>query len=169
MSPAVGRGLRGLSNAQRPLSPQRTGGTAAAAAGQNTGRDSFLNYFFGKDAASATAATTATAVSALHANPTSTGHVGTANYSNANNGLMPTVTSPGAASHLSMTSRHVSQHLEPSFADSIRRGDPRRPSSEIAEDEFEFSGGGAGTGMEVGGLYVSSPVIFHTIHELPFL
>ena len=155
MSPAVGRGVRGLSNAQRPLSPQRTGGTAAAAAaaGHGTGRDSFLNYFFGKDAASATAATTATAASALHANPTSMGHVGTANYANANNGLLPTVTSPGAASHLSMTARHVSQNLEPSFADSIRRGDPRRPSSEVADEEFEVGGGG--TGMEVGGLFVS--------------
>ena len=147
-SPAVGRGIRGLSNAQRPLSPQRTGGTAAAAAaaaagGHGNNRDSFFNYFFGKDAAAvANAATAATAASTLHANP-GIHPAGTASYTN-------NVTSPGAASQLAMTARHVSQNLEPSFADSFRRGDPRRPSSEVAEEEFDVGGLDQG-----GGLFVS--------------
>jgi dynamin 1-like protein len=89
MSPAVGRMLNGsqntisghLNNRNRsPQPPQQ--------------RDSFLNYFFGKDGATA--------------------------YSNsAHTSQAPLDNRPG--------SRHVSQNIEPSFAQSIRRGDTRQP------------------------------------------
>lgn len=87
MSPAVGRLMNGshstlgaLNNRNR--SPPPVGGTGAA-------RDSFLNYFFGKDGQ---------APHAPHPSP---------NLDNR----------PG--------SRHVSQNAEPSFAQSIRRGDTK--------------------------------------------
>lgn len=97
MSPAVGRLLNGqgsisgqLNNRQRsPPAPQR---------------DSFLNYFFGKDGATA--------------------------YSNsAHTAQAPVDNRPG--------SRHVSQNIEPSFAQSIRRGDTRQPTHvlEMLPDE----------------------------------
>jgi dynamin 1-like protein len=97
MSPAVGRLLNGqgsisgqLNNRQRsPPAPQR---------------DSFLNYFFGKDGATA--------------------------YSNsAHTAQQPADNRPG--------SRHVSQNIEPSFAQSIRRGDTRQPTHvlEMLPDE----------------------------------
>ncbi|GAB7347986.1 hypothetical protein MBLNU459_g5486t1 [Dothideomycetes sp. NU459] len=49
MSPAVGRtGHLGMSNGARAASPQRFGGAGAGGAG-GSARDSFLNYFFGKE------------------------------------------------------------------------------------------------------------------------
>ncbi|KAH3941773.1 hypothetical protein HBI56_210580 [Parastagonospora nodorum] len=97
MSPAVGRLLNGqgsisgqLNNRQRsPPAPQR---------------DSFLNYFFGKDGATA--------------------------YANsANTAQQPGDNRPG--------SRHVSQNVEPSFAQSIRTREVRQPTHvlEMLPDE----------------------------------
>ena len=87
MSPAVGRLMNGSHsvssalNGNRARSPPPLGGSGSA-------RDSFLNYFFGKDG-------------------------------------------PSAAQQSSMDSRpgsrHVSQNIEPSIAQSFRRGDTRQP------------------------------------------
>ncbi|KAL5116264.1 Dynamin-related GTPase protein [Pleosporales sp. CAS-2024a] len=93
MSPAVGRLLNGqggisgqLNNRQRsPPAPQR---------------DSFLNYFFGKDGAMTPSSGT---------NPAHPGHPAQQAMDNR----------PG--------SRHVSQNFEPSITQSIRRGDTRQP------------------------------------------
>ncbi|KAH7372325.1 Dynamin central region-domain-containing protein [Pyrenochaeta sp. MPI-SDFR-AT-0127] len=95
MSPAVGRLMNGshstlgaLNNRNR--SPPPVGGTGTA-------RDSFLNYFFGKD--------------------------GQTSYA----------TSPGQPNLDNRPgSRHVSQHAEPSFAQSIRRGDTKPPAHVLA-------------------------------------
>lgn len=87
MSPAVGR----LLNGQNSISGQLNNRTRSPPAPQ---RDSFLNYFFGKDGANA--------------------------YANSAHTAQPQVDNrPG--------SRHVSQNIEPSFAQSIRRGDTRQP------------------------------------------
>ncbi|KAI9749482.1 MAG: hypothetical protein M4579_006853 [Chaenotheca gracillima] len=95
MSPAV-RGMEGnqgniasVMNGARSVSPPRFG---AGASGST--RDSFLNYFFGKE------------------------------------GGMPSAGGPGAGQGMSsatsgMTHRHVSQSNEPSFSQSIRRGENR--------------------------------------------
>jgi dynamin 1-like protein len=88
MSPAVGRLMNGSHNSvsgqlsSRTRSPPPMGGAGS-------GRDGFLNYFFGKDGGAA------------HANPASA-----------------LDNRPG--------SRHVSQNIEPSFAQSIRRGDTKQ-------------------------------------------
>jgi dynamin 1-like protein len=87
MSPAVGRLLNGQSGISGQLNSQRTRSPPPQP------RDSFLNYFFGKDGATA--------------------------YSNS------AQTSPVVDNRAS--SRHVSQNIEPSFAQSIRRGDTRQP------------------------------------------
>ena len=90
MSPAVGRqfdnshGTATTVNGTRSSSPPRFGGPAAG----GSGRDSFLNYFFGKEG-----------------------------------GLPPASAPPPGAT--SMGNRHVSTHAEPSFSQSIRRGDNR--------------------------------------------
>jgi dynamin 1-like protein len=87
MSPAVGR----LLNGQNSVSGQLNNRTRSP---PPPARDSFLNYFFGKDGATA--------------------------YSNSAHTAQPPVDNrPG--------SRHVSQNIEPSFAQSIRRGDTRQP------------------------------------------
>ncbi|KAL8742336.1 MAG: hypothetical protein Q9190_005159 [Brigantiaea leucoxantha] len=94
MSPAVGRIYEnGHHNIAANLngSPPRFNGVGAA----SSTRDSFLNYFFGKD------------------------------------GGLPSGTAAGAhavggtAAAAAMGSRHVSQSAEPSFSQSIRRGDHR--------------------------------------------
>jgi dynamin 1-like protein len=82
MSPAVANGANG-----RSASPTRFGAAAQSS------RESFLNYFFGKDGG-------LSAPSAQATNQTNT----------------------------SLTNRHVSQNIEPTFSQSIRRGD-NRPSS----------------------------------------
>jgi dynamin 1-like protein len=88
MSPAVGRLLNGQNGVSGQLNSQRTRSPPPQP------RDSFLNYFFGKDGATA--------------------------YSNSAHTTQPVVDNrPG--------SRHVSQNVEPSFAQSIRRGDTRQP------------------------------------------
>jgi dynamin 1-like protein len=97
MSPAVGR----LLNGQGSISGQLNNRQRSPPAQQ---RDSFLNYFFGKDGATA--------------------------YSNsAQTAQAPVDNRPG--------SRHVSQNIEPSFAQSIRRGDTRQPTHvlEMLPDE----------------------------------
>lgn len=76
MSPAIPNGLNGRSS-----SPQRFGTPAQAS------RDSFLNYFFGKDAG---------------------------------------LPAPTSTAYNNLSSRHVSQNIEPTFAGSIRQGDNRR-------------------------------------------
>jgi len=87
-SPAVHKGsISGASSGFRGTSPPRAPGQ-----GSGHARDSFLNYFFGKDGG-------------LPGGPP---------------GALPVQSSqqlPGQ--------RHVSQHSEPSFAASLRRGDPR--------------------------------------------
>lgn len=94
MSPAVGRhgenghAIAATMNGVRSTSPQRFAGTAPG-----TSRDSFLNYFFGKE-----------------------GGLPSSGTANAAGGL------PSASS---MGNRHVSSHIEPSFSQSIRRGDNR--------------------------------------------
>lgn len=94
MSPAIGRhgenghAIASTMNGGRSASPPRFAGAAAG----NT-RDSFLNYFFGKEGGL----------------PSS----GTANAAG------------GIHSATSMGNRHVSSHIEPSFSQSIRRGDNR--------------------------------------------
>ncbi|MCJ1477036.1 Dynamin- GTPase protein [Lambiella insularis] len=92
MSPAIGRttenGISAAMNGNRSSSPPRFGNAA-----QGTARDSFLNYFFGKD------------------------------------GGLPSISSSpavgGTAAAAAMGNRHVSHNAEPSFSQSIRRGDNR--------------------------------------------
>jgi dynamin 1-like protein len=100
MSPAVGRLLNGSHNSvssalngSRARSPPPLGGSGSA-------RDSFLNYFFGKDG------------------------IPQAN---------PIESRPG--------SRHVSQNIEPSIAQSFRRGDTRQPTHvlEMVPDDDDIS------------------------------
>lgn len=104
MSPAVGRLMNGSHNlsgafaSSRTRSPPPFGGS-----GGGSTRDSFLNYFFGKDGTPL-------------GNPSR------------NEGLD---NRPG--------SRHVSQNIEPSFAQSIRRGDTRQPAHVLEmmpDDEY---------------------------------
>ena len=92
MSPAVGRGVEngahGITatlNGSRSTSPPRFGG-----AGQNSTKDSFLNYFFGKEGGGPSP----------------------------NNLNAISATAAGA-------NRHVSQNIEPSFSQSMRRGENR--------------------------------------------
>ena len=93
MSPAMGRGaengahssITATLNGSRSTSPPRFAG-----AGQNSTKDSFLNYFFGKEGAGPSP-----------------------NNINAISG-----TTAGA-------NRHVSQNIEPSFSQSMRRGENR--------------------------------------------
>lgn len=95
MSPAVGRTtVNGSHNTSAPFSGAR-GASPPRFSGHATGstRDSFLNYFFGKEG-----------------------------------GLPPAggAAAPGTGLQAErLGSRHVSQNIEPSFAASIRRGDPR--------------------------------------------
>jgi dynamin 1-like protein len=105
MSPAVGRlmngshSLSGALSGNRARSPPPLGGNGSA-------RDSFLNYFFGKD------------------------------------GGLPSSTTPTSqALDNRPGSRHVSQHSEPSFAQSIRRGDTRQPAHvlEMVPDEYDMA------------------------------
>ncbi|KAF1959190.1 dynamin-1 [Byssothecium circinans] len=104
MSPAVGRLMNGTHgsissalNGHRARSPPPLGGAGSA-------RDSFLNYFFGKDGVPSSAPPTAH--NALESRP---------------------------------GSRHVSQNVEPSIAQSFRRGDTRQPSHvlEMLPDDYE--------------------------------
>lgn len=97
MSPAVGRLINGSSGAMGSLSNRNRSPPHSAT------RDSFLNYFFGKEGN--TQATPQQAAQAALDNR------------------------PG--------SRHVSQNSEPSFAQSIRRGDTRQPTHvlEMMPDE----------------------------------
>ncbi|KAL8910459.1 MAG: hypothetical protein Q9171_004253 [Xanthocarpia ochracea] len=93
MSPAVGRGHEnGHANMVTNLngSPPRFGGGAAA----GSTRDSFLNYFFGKE-----------------------GGLPSGNASGAN--------ALGGSAAAGIGHRHVSHSTEPSFSQSIRRGDNR--------------------------------------------
>ena len=113
MSPAVGRsaengphGITTTLNGSRSTSPPRL-------AGQGSTRDSFLNYFFGKD-----------------------GALPAANSVNALGGTA--LTAAGS-------SRHVSQNIEPSFSQSMRRGESRHAAarhspraSHYSQDDFEI-------------------------------
>jgi dynamin 1-like protein len=98
MSPAVGRLMNGSHNLSGAFGANR------ARSPPPTGRDSFLNYFFGKDGNS----------------PMSS-------------------TAPASALDNRPGSRHVSQNIEPSFAQSIRRGDTRQPAHvlEMVPDDSE--------------------------------
>ncbi|KAF2836322.1 putative dynamin-like GTPase Dnm1 [Patellaria atrata CBS 101060] len=96
MSPAVGRaGLNGAHGIASALNGPRAGSpTRFSGQGAGSTRDTFLNYFFGKDGGMPSGGA----------------------------GVAPT---PG--SHLTERpgSRHVSNHAEPSFAGSLRRGDTK--------------------------------------------
>lgn len=113
MSPALPSKpvMNGLNNANygsaaRSSSPSRFNANANAQANGNT-RDSFLNYFFGKDG----------------------GIPGAPGLSVP---AMPQSTMASGA-------RHVSQNFEPSFAASLRRGDPKMPEKIIpAEDDYDY-------------------------------
>ena len=106
MSPAVGRLLNGANNVAgalngyRKASPPPSGGGLG---GPAPGKDSFLNYFFGKDGSMAATS--------------------------------PTVDNrPG--------SRHVSQNIEPSIAQSIRRGETIRQPTHVLEmmpDDYDIA------------------------------
>ena len=93
-SPAVGRitenGMSVAMNGARSGSPQRFGPQ-----GQGNARDSFLNYFFGKEGGLPVSG---------NSQPAALG---------------------GTAAAAAMGNRHVSQNIEPSFSQSIRRGDNR--------------------------------------------
>ncbi|KAK3045249.1 hypothetical protein LTS18_014231, partial [Coniosporium uncinatum] len=105
MSPSMGRtaadrsqSIAGAMHGARAGSPPRLGGGAT-----NGARDSFLNYFFGKEGG------------LPQPNPT-----------------ISSIDRPG--------SRHVSNHIEPSFAGSIRRGDttlPHRHIQEVIPDDYD--------------------------------
>lgn len=140
MSPAVGRllnGSQGTASAlnNRNRSPPGSGGGGNA-------RDSFLNYFFGKEGSANAYSTPAQAAQAALENR------------------------PG--------SRHVSQNIEPSFAQSIRRGDTRTPAHVLAmmppDDDYDdvptSPVGTVGDAFEGG--FVSSPSVpnQHALTEL---
>ncbi|KAF2733250.1 hypothetical protein EJ04DRAFT_495583 [Polyplosphaeria fusca] len=103
MSPAVGRlmngshGFSGSLHGNRARSPPPLGGAGST-------RDSFLNYFFGKE------------------------------------GTGPSSAPPTALENRP-GSRHVSQNAEPSFAQSIRRGDTRQATHvlEMVPDETDLT------------------------------
>jgi dynamin 1-like protein len=125
MSPAVGRLMNGSHNLSGAFGANR-----ARSPPPGSARDSFLNYFFGKDG------------NPMSSNPT------TQTLENR----------PG--------SRHVSQNIEPSFAQSIRRGDTRQPAHvlEMMPDDSEpmspikdYEGGFVSQGPG-GTRYVSNPV-----------
>lgn len=101
MSPAVGRTGNGMPaiasqlNGARSISPPRLQ--------QSGAKDSFLNYFFGKE------------------------------------GGLPGPSLPPQVSDTRPGSRHVTQHQEPSFSASIRRGDTRLPERSIVDVAAEAS------------------------------
>ena len=115
MSPAVGRGaengphsITATLNGSRSTSPP-----ALVGAGQGSTRDSFLNYFFGKD------------------------------------GTMPATNNVNAMGSAALaatgSNRHVSQNIEPSFSQSMRRGESRHVvarhsprTSHYSQDDFEL-------------------------------
>lgn len=107
MSPAIGRLMNGSHGTlgalnTRTRSPPPSGQTGPA-------RDSFLNYFFGKD------------------------------------GAVPPSPTPSTSDNRP-GSRHVSQNTEPSFAQSIRRGDTRQPAhilTMMPDEEEEEEGLGS--------------------------
>lgn len=100
MSPAVGRLMNGSHNLSGAFGAQRNRNPSPPPSGGNAGRDSFLNYFFGKDGA-------------------------------------PMNPPPSAGLDNRPGSRHVSRNIEPSFAQSIRREEPRQPAHMLpmAEDD----------------------------------
>ena len=114
MSPAVGRatenghgGMSTLPNGGRSSSPPRFGSVAAGGT-----RDSFLNYFFGKEGGL----------------PSSAGS--------------GSIAVGGTAAAAAMGNRHVSHNAEPSFSQSIRRGDNRLmdrtlPTPQQYQDDYD--------------------------------
>ena len=112
MSPAVGAqrpaSINGIPGA-RTGSPPRFGGHA------NSARDSFLNYFFGKDG---------------------------------NQAYRPDGQAFPAPHHAPSGSRHVSQHVEPSFAASLRHGDTRIPEPSAYGSSLDDTAAGEGVDSE---------------------
>ncbi|KAI9702080.1 MAG: Dynamin- GTPase protein [Candelina mexicana] len=104
MSPAVGRGVE---NGHSNMSSTMNGGHSASFGGQPAGgtRDSFLNYFFGKEGGL----------------PAGGGQAAVG----------------GTAAAAAMGNRHVSHNAEPSFAQSIRRGE-NRPLSQHTQDDYDI-------------------------------
>lgn len=97
MSPAIGRenGMGATMNGRRAGESER---------GQ--GKDSFLNYFFGKDGAIGPG-----------------GHISAVG---------------GTAAAAATGNRHVSHHAEPSFSQSIRRGDNHRLSQHTQSNDYDM-------------------------------
>jgi dynamin 1-like protein len=113
MSPAFGRGpLNGASSLAAQVSGNRAGSPPRFAGQGGSARDSFLNYFFGKE-----------------------GGVPPPSFAHTSAGSMPD--RPG--------SRHVSSHIEPSFASSIRRGDTRIHDRTIHESNQDEESNGRDT------------------------
>jgi dynamin 1-like protein len=110
LSPAVhdtaAGGIAAALNGPRSSSPSRFNGQALGGA-----KDSFLNYFFGKDGAIV----------------------------------------PGAALPNANIGRHVSQSVEPTFSQSIRRPEERALRSPMqpirADESLDFTGGAKGTDL----------------------
>ncbi|WPG97666.1 Hypothetical protein R9X50_00044600 [Acrodontium crateriforme] len=111
MSPAIGRDGHRLSHSSAGLSNTN---------GANGGRDSFLNYFFGKE--NGAAASSLPSQSAALSSPTFPGGAGSS-FAGA----------PGPGS------RHVSQHVEPSIAASFRRGDTHSRPMSVPEISFDHA------------------------------
>ncbi|KAF2397586.1 dynamin GTPase [Trichodelitschia bisporula] len=107
MSPAIGHNL---TNGSHPMSAQLSGMRSGSE--QTGAKDSFLQYFFGKDQAMAQAASS----------------VANAPRSN--------------SMYERPSSRHVSTNVEPTFSGSIRRGDSRvqdKPVPEPIEDDMDIA------------------------------
>ncbi|KAF2088222.1 hypothetical protein K490DRAFT_39989 [Saccharata proteae CBS 121410] len=114
MSPAVGRGsMNGAPSIAGALNGNRNGSPPRFQPGGSGAKDSFLNYFFGKEGGlPAAMPSAASAASAAHSHEQRPG------------------------------SRHVSQHQEPSFAGSFRRGETRLPErrlEEIAQEDMDIA------------------------------
>ncbi|KAF4553604.1 Dynamin central region-containing protein 3 [Elsinoe fawcettii] len=106
-----------VAKASRSMSPavRASALTNGSRAGADGGaKDSFLNYFFGKDGTQASVGPLPSRDSALHP----------------------------------QQHRHVSQNIEPSFANSIRRGDTRKQSFSEPPEELDIVPGGDGFPLE---------------------
>jgi len=129
MSPAVGRLMNGSHNLSGALNGNRARSPSALGANGST-RDSFLNYFFGKEGGM----TSSAPASALDNRP---------------------------------GSRHVSQNVEPSFAQSIRRGDTRQPAHVLEmmpDDDYDVASPVRDTFKDTYGGFVSSNISIPHYH-----
>lgn len=118
MNKTANLALRGPAKASRSMSPAvgRMNGSHAAPGAEASARDSFLNYFFGKENAGS------------QPFPGPTPHQSSISQSMALGGDRP-------------GSRHVSANIEPTFQSSFRRGDNvvhNRPIPETSQDDLNM-------------------------------